>query len=114
MKKDIRIIVIAMIIYTVNRITKAYNSIPIIGYLCKCYVNDCIGGIVFPAYVNMVLGFYKYSTITNLFHICIMMLCCGVVWESICPIFLDYSVSDFWDIVAYILGGMLYYLLRRE
>lgn len=113
MKREIQIIVVAMTIYAINRITKTYNNIPVIGYLCKCHINDCIGGIVFSAYVNIVLGLWKYPPITKLFHICVMMLCCGVVWEYVCPLFLDYSVSDFWDILSYVLGGVLYYCFKK-
>lgn len=114
MKKEIQIIVLAMTIYAINRTTKMYNNIPFIGYLCKCHLNDCIGGIVFPAYVNIVLKLYKYPQIAKLSHICIIMLCCGIFWEYVCPLFLEYSVSDFWDMLSYILGGILYYSFKMR
>ena len=108
MKKEITIIALSIILYEINKITKTHNNIPVIGYLCKCHLNDCIAGTVFPAYVNIVLKFGRYPPITRLSHIC------GVVWEYICPLFLTYSVSDFWDIVSYILGGVLYYYSKKE
>lgn len=67
---------------------------------------------MFSSYVNIILYIKKYPPITKISHIFIMMLCCGLFWEYVCPIFLDYSVSDFFDVIAYILGGGLYYCIK--
>ena len=87
MKREIQIIIVSMIVYITNRITKSCNNIPFIGYMCKCYLNDFLGGIVFSSYVNIVLCIWKYPPLTELLHILAMMLCCGLFWEYICPLF---------------------------
>ncbi len=55
MKKELKIIVVCMIIYTLNRLFKNYINIVVIGYICKCHLNDFLGGIVFCSYVNIIL-----------------------------------------------------------
>lgn len=114
MKKDIHIIIISMSIYVVNRLTKDYNNIPYIGYLCKCYLNDFLGGVVFIAYVNVLLAKFNYPKIQRGLHMGLLMLLCGIFWEYVCPLFLSYSVSDFYDVIAYILGGMMYYVFMSK
>lgn len=43
-----------------------------------------------------------------------IVLCAGVYWEFVAPMYLSYSISDKWDIVAYITGGMLYLAGKKE
>lgn len=108
MKSNIYIIIFSLVVYTINRIFKSYIDIPVIGYLCKCHLNDYIGGIVFPAYVNILLYRAKYRPIKNCFIIAFMMFLCGVIWEYIFPYLFSYSVSDIFDVLAYLLGGITY------
>ena len=39
------------------------------------------------------------------------MFCCGVFWEYVTPLFRVETVSDPFDILTYIVGGILYWLL---
>ena len=91
--------------------TKPYNDIPVIGYLCKYHLNDSLGAIVFCAYTNIVLLLFKRNTLHKLKQIIVYTLLCGVCWEYIFPYIFSYSTSDFWDIVSYVVGGILYYFL---
>lgn len=43
-----------------------------------------------------------------------IVLCAGVYWEFVAPMYLSYSISDKWDIVAYITGGMLYLAGKKK
>ena len=114
MKKDIKIIAVAFIIYIVNRLCKGYINIPVIGYFCKCHLNDYLGGVIFPSYVNILLIRTHRNPITNYLFIGIMMLCCGIIWEYIFPYLFDYSTSDILDVISYVLGGITYCFLIRK
>ena len=114
MKKELKIIIVCMIIYTINRLLKKYINIPILGYLCKCYVSDFICGIVFCSYVNLVLIKGGYKTITKYYQIFILIFFSGILWEYFFPIFISYSVSDKYDLLAYILGGTVYYFIKKR
>ncbi|MBQ7766597.1 MAG: hypothetical protein IJ397_07140 [Lachnospiraceae bacterium] len=114
MKIDKQIIITFMTVYFINRFTKQYNNIPVIGYLCKCHVNDFIGGVVFCAYTNCILHWAKAKRITKIFHILFYIFACGMLWEFFFPIVLSYSVSDWLDVLSYLLGGLTYYLIIRK
>lgn len=113
MKKELKIIIVCMIIYTINRLLKNYIAIPVMGYLCRCYLSDFICGIVFCSYFNLVLIKNGYRTITKYYQLFIVIFFSGILWEYFFPIFISYSISDKYDLLAYILGGTVYYLIKK-
>jgi hypothetical protein len=112
--KNIIVFLIFFFLYIINRIFKKYITIPIIGYICKNYLNDFIGGLIFCIYVNMILVIAKKKPISNICLLILFMLFVSIIWEFVFPIFLSYSTSDIYDVVAYILGTFIYYLIFRK
>lgn len=112
MKKELKIIIICMIIYTANRLLKNYIDVPILGYICKCHLNDLLGGIVFCAYVNVILIKSNKKTLTKYWELFIMIFSVGIIWEYVFPLILSYSVSDPFDVIFYILGATVYYFIN--
>lgn len=110
-KYEIKILMITMTLYLLNRVCKSYINIPFIGYICRCHLNDFFGGIVFMAYINLLLFNYKKIRIANLLHTILIMIICGILWEYFFPLFLPYSISDFYDVIAYVVGGIVYQLI---
>lgn len=106
--KELLFIIPMMIVYVLNRLFKNYIDIPVIGYLCRCHLNDFIGGGVFLCYINILLIMCKQKPNHSIIFVLIMTLLASVCWEYIAPIFLVYSVSDPYDVAAYILGGIFY------
>jgi len=77
------------------------------------YFNDIIGGMTFTAYTNIILSF-RNITISKLWQIELLMLFCGIFWEFITPFYRVDTISDIWDIFAYMLGGLLYWIVIRK
>ena len=105
---------IPMLLYVINRFYLKHLDIPYIGYLLKNHFNDFIGGFVFPSYLNLVLvlsGRNPILKFTSLFGI---MLCVSLLWEYVFPLFLSYSTSDILDVLAYMLGTILYYFVMKK
>ena len=63
-----------------------------IRWFMTCYFNDMIGGITFTAYCCIFVELYKGSIITPLYR---------------------NTTSDPWDIVAYMFGGLLYWVIIK-
>lgn len=112
-KKNIFIIGITVVIYMVNQTIKTRIPVEAVRWFMSCYFNDTIGGITFMAYCNIVFSFYNRK-MTKLWQIGLLMFFCGVFWEYLTPIFRMNTVSDVWDIVAYMLGGFLYWIIIKE
>ncbi len=78
-----------------------------------CYFNDTIGGITFTAYCNIVFSIYNRKMV-RLWQIELLLFIAGLFWEYVTPVFRTYTVSDAWDIVAYMMGGLIYWLITRK
>lgn len=96
-------------LYILNQVCK--NSYPagIIKWFMSCYFNDIVGSIGFIAYCNIILkkvSIYLYE----LWRIIFILFICGLFWEYVVPLFRVDSVSDPYDILAYMFGGFLYWI----
>ena len=111
-KLNIWIIVITLILYTINQCTKEKICNEAISLFMCGYFNDIVGSITFMAYVNALLEF-KQLSINKLWQISLIMLICSFFWEIITPLFRTSTVADFWDAVAYLIGGFFYWLILK-
>jgi hypothetical protein len=51
--------------------------------------------------------------LSKLWHITFMCLTAGLVWEFITPLYKKSSVADWWDVIAYMCGGVFYWILTK-
>lgn len=106
-------IVIALSVYSINRFTPLFSSMPYIGAVFRNHFNDYLGAIVFISYVN-ILFFLKHIPPHR--SVCALLLwgsVCSLVWEGIAPLLLSYSTADLLDCLAYYLGMLTYRGLIR-
>lgn len=111
-KENIVVIFITLLLYIVNQLVKTKIDHDLIRYVCVCYYNDIIGSVTFIAYCNVVLSFRKRAFDT-LFKIEIVLFIAGLFWEYITPLFRSNTTTDIWDIVAYLIGGFIYWLIYK-
>ena len=112
-KKNLYIIGITIVLYITNQTIKAKIPIEPIRWFMSCYFNDTLGGITFLAYCNIVFSFYNKKMV-KLWQMELLMFFSGLFWEYVTPIFRQNTVSDMWDILAYMVGGFLYWLIDRK
>ena len=110
-KTNLIILSIFFPVYLINRFIKTYIDLPVLGYLCNCHLNDFIGGVVFCIYLNMLLLLSKRKPITSFPLIALIMIAVSLLWEYFFPLFLPYSTSDILDVLAYMLGTVIYYAI---
>lgn len=112
MRKNIVIVLLVLIAYIINQNIKNTISLPFVGSFCRCYLNDLMCGIAFPAYCNILLK-TKNKALDKLWMIILLMMICGIIWETIPALAFDHGVSDVFDIISYMTGGFIYYLIIR-
>lgn len=112
-RKNLIFIIVTIALYIINQVIKTRIPIEPIRWYLSCYFNDTIGGITFIAYCNIVFGLYKRK-MTKLWQIELLLLVAGIFWEYITPLFRASTTTDIWDIVAYMTGGFLYWILVRK
>lgn len=107
------LILITIILYLFNQTFKSKISVELIRWFMCCYFNDMIGGITFTAYCNLVLSFNN-KKLVKIWQIELLMFVCGIFWEYVTPLFRKSTVTDNWDIVAYMIGGIFYCIIIRK
>lgn len=111
-RTNIRIVVITFCLYLVNQYLKQYINDYDQYWFMVCYLNDILAGILFVAYINVVLSYSKFSyRLVELRRILIVMFASGLIWELIIPMLKRNAVTDVCDIFAYCAGGFLYWCL---
>lgn len=106
--------ILALLVYSINRFVLKPLELPLFDYILQNHFNDFLGGFIFCCYVNTLMYYNRKKMITNFWFIIISMFCVSISWEFIFPLFLKYSTSDWLDVLAYMLGTLLYYALLNK
>ena len=97
--------------YLLNNFIFKKTSTGISYYFFVCYFNDLICPLGFVAYVNIALSFIS-KRLEKLYQILIFCFVCGLVWEFVAPLLKESSVTDFYDLLCYCIGGILYWIIK--
>ena len=63
------------------------------------------------AITNALMYFARLKALTKLLPCLGLSLVCGLFWEYAAVLYLPHSVSDVWDIAAYMSGAAVWWLL---
>lgn len=86
-----------------------------VAYFMRCYFNDIFGSTIFLLFLNLVHSFLIKKNVVSFYHVELLMLICGVLWEFLTPLYRSDTTTDIIDIFAYLLGGVIYwYILGRK
>jgi hypothetical protein len=99
-------------LYALNNYLLKGLDIPGLDVFLVSYFNDVLAGVLILSYTNLLLHLVK-RVMSKLLTIFAFILCCSFVWEFVAPYFKAGAVFDWFDFVAYQLGGLLYWTLFR-
>lgn len=104
------LIILVSGMYLLNHFVLKKSLWGIAWLFCVCYLNDLMCPLLFFAYANLLL-----LTVGKELKGCAKILaasfCAGMVWEFLAPVVKPSAVTDFWDLVCYMTGGLLYWAL---
>jgi hypothetical protein len=77
------------------------------------HFNDVLAGLLLLPSYNLLALLFRQSNLLMLrcMNILTFTLVVGLFWEYVTPLYRSDSVSDPLDILAYLLGGLIYWLL---
>ena len=96
--------------YLLNNLLFKKISTGMLYYFFTGYFNDLLCPLFFVSYVNIMLSFIQKS-ILKLPHILLFCFIAGLFWEFIAPLMKKTSVTDFFDLLCYCIGGFLYWAI---
>lgn len=101
----------SLLLYLLN---KYYLRIVLYYPFFRFYFNDVLAGIVILAYSNIVISLSKVKfNLVSFKNIVIFNLLIGLFWEYVTPLYYSKSTGDPLDVVAYVLGGIVYYFIIK-
>lgn len=101
--------IVVVLYFSNNLFFKAHTSGPL-HMLLICHFNDFLGGVLFVAYTNVLL-YSRGLLLYRFWPVIRFCLVAALFWEFVAPLIREDSVSDWYDVLSYILGGCLYCLL---
>lgn len=104
------ILAFASLLYVVNKLFlgPGWDSSSCIGFFLTGYFDDMLAPIVFFSLVNMSFSVSRVQMV-YIMPLVMFTVIAGCFWEFIAPVFIEESVSDPADFVAYIVGTVVYW-----
>ena len=107
--KQLSIFLIAIILYLLNR-----NNL--IGD--NCFLREQFNDLLCPLVVLSIINYYSLIVIKRKLFIkflsIIALITFGIVWwEGLYPIINSNSISDYKDVIAYLVGAIIYWILNK-
>lgn len=77
-----------------------------VAWLLSGYGADVLAGGMILRLFNCVLLAFRIPPIRRALPAAGFLLLCGLFWEYVTPLYRPGAVSDPWDLLAYVLGGL--------
>lgn len=106
------LIVLVIILYIFNNGVLKQISCGGIHYFFVCYFNDFLCPLFFVAYCNLLLLLVE-KELLKLKWILLLCLSTSLIWEYFAPLLKPTATADMLDILFYLLGGFLYWLILK-
>lgn len=108
-KFEVILLFTSLSIYAINKIfLKQLTDY----WFIQCYLNDIMAGICLSTVSQLLMWFWLKRPIKDSENI-LLIYTAGSYWEFIVPLYIAAAVTDLYDIVAYLAGGIIVILLRK-
>jgi len=77
-----------------------------------CYFNDILAGVFIVAVVDLYFLMVHLRRLTAK-EMVMLLFFCGVIWEGFAPMLKPTAVFDWWDFIAYQVGGLVYTIAHK-
>lgn len=104
--------VCVILLYSFNNIYLKVVTVGIVNYFFVCYFNDLICPVLFLSYIN-ILTMSVNKEVRKLWVILVICILSGLFWELKFPMLKHEAVSDPYDILFYIFGGLIYCIIVK-
>lgn len=111
-KKPINLVLIVIVLslYFLNNLCLKSHTSGIVQYFMICHFNDFICPLFFLSYSNLLL--ISVGKEIKKFHwVMLFGFCSGLIWEFFAPVIKPSTTTDLVDILFYVLGTALYWLI---
>lgn len=110
---NIILLLLAGSFYPLNRLVLQTMTDGWLHWFLVCYANDIFAGAAIVAWTDLLLDWGRLHPIRSWKQTFLLLLVCGLVWETLAPLWKAGAVFDLWDFAAYQAGGFLWLFTGR-
>ena len=112
-KRDILCCGFSMLTYCINSCFLKKRCTGVWGFFLKCYLNDLVAPIFVLALSGIILRRIGYE-LKKFWIIMAIGISAALAWEFVIPLMKSSSVTDLCDLLCYVAGTVVYYLIRKS
>ena len=104
------IFMISVTLYILNRFIILNINNSTVHYFFSSYFDDILAPLLLFSYINLLLSFYN-KKMYSLKYLIIFIILVSIVWEYLIVFIKPTSVSDPIDVIFYVLGTIIYWII---
>lgn len=105
-------IISVAILYAINKFAIKPNVVGVAFKFFNGHFNDLLAPVMLLAWSNILLAPIN-KRVTGIILICGFAFIVGLIWEFVTPIYKPSVTSDWWDVLCYVIGGMVYWGINK-
>ena len=109
-KKNFSLIIICLLFFLLNTLLLKNIDLGILNSFFRGYFNDLLAPIIFLSFMNILLKNILNIEIKKATYLISITLIISFIWEYIAIFLKPSSTFDYLDIIAYLIGCLIYYI----
>ena len=109
---NIILIIIVLALYILNNTYLKHATSGIVQYMLICHFNDLMCPLFLMSYANLLL-LTVGRKVVSLKGILFIVIPAGLIWEFFAPFIKPSTTTDLYDLLCYVVGGVLYYFIVK-
>lgn len=111
--ENISIFAFSALLHLMNKYVFLNINNSTIHYFFSCFFDDLLAPLLLFSYINLLLSIYGKKIYTLKFLI-VFILIVSVVWEYLIVYIKPTSVSDPLDVLFYVTGTIIYWIIHKK
>lgn len=111
--ENFSIFIISVLLYLLNRFILLNINNFTVHYFFSSYFDDLLAPLLLFSYINLLLSIYN-KKLYSLKYLIISILLVSFVWEYLIVFIKHTSVSDPIDVIFYVLGTIIYWIIHNK
>ena len=109
---NIILIITVLALYFLNNTYFKHATSGIVQHMFICHFNDLICPSFLMSYANLLL-LTVGKRVVSLKGILFIIIPAGLIWEFFAPFIKPSTTTDLYDLLCYVIGGVLYYFIVK-